>query len=379
MKSLYRKTVMIVLLSMLAGHAYSQGVYVKDKNNTIDLYKNSELTSMSFTDDNQAFVIKLRDNNEKSYAKGTIDLINTFEYGESISVIEIKTGNADNITENSASICGNCINTRHASMPIGLIFDTTTNLTDNSPYRKVNTTGNTYDVELTGLSDATTYYYQAYTYFNGRYYKGEIKSFTTEKESSYLSCPDDHHPHLIDLGLPSGTKWACCNVGASNPEGYGNYYAWGETHPKSVYIWETYQYGYYNYDGDSSHMVNIGSDIAGTDYDAATVNWGAPWCMPSLEQCKELINNCTFSWTTQNGVYGRKLTGKNSGTIFLPAAGRRWDSSLESEGSGGNYWSSSFNENPLRAYYLWFGIRGLMYTDYIARSFGHTVRPVRSH
>lgn len=191
------------------------------------------------------------------------------------------------------------------------------------------------------------------------------------------SCPDNNHPHMIDLGLPSGTKWACCNVGATTPEGYGNYYAWGETQPKSEYNWDTYQYGYYNGDGDYSHLVNIGSDIAGTSYDAATVNWGAPWRMPSLTQIQELLNKCSSEWTTQNGVSGRKFTGPNGGSIFLPAAGGRWGSGLYGAGASGGYWSSSLDESdPGYACGLGF------YSGYAGwgsnyRGSGLSVRPVR--
>ncbi len=196
-------------------------------------------------------------------------------------------------------------------------------------------------------------------------------------EKGETTCPDANHPHMIDLGLPSGTKWACCNVGASTPEGYGNYYAWGETQPKSVYNWDTYQYGYYNYDGDYSHLVNIGSDIAGTQYDAATANWGSPWRMPSWTQIKELLNNCTSVWTTQNGVNGRKFTGPNGGTIFLPHAGYRWNGGLGYY--GGNYWSSTLLERgPEVAYYLYFDT-GNAEWDYYGgnREYGRSVRPVR--
>ena len=197
--------------------------------------------------------------------------------------------------------------------------------------------------------------------------------------SSYTSCPDGNHPHIIDLGLPSGTKWACCNVGASAPEGYGNHYAWGETQAKSVYNWDTYQYGYYNSDYDYSHLVNIGSDIAGTAYDAATVNWGAPWRMPSLTQIKELLSNCTSVWTTQNGVNGRKFTGPNGGTIFLPAAGTRWSGELYDVGSLGYYRSSALYEgNPSGAYGLLFNSGGASWGNIgDDRGDGHSVRPVR--
>jgi len=107
--------------------------------------------------------------------------------------------------------------------------------------------------------------------------------------TSNLSCPDDNHPHMIDLGLSSGTKWACCNVGANKPEGNGDYYAWGETQTKSKYNWSTYTHC----DGSEENCHNIGSDIAGTRYDVAHVKWGGSWVMPSRDQIKELKDNCT--------------------------------------------------------------------------------------
>jgi hypothetical protein len=199
-----------------------------------------------------------------------------------------------------------------------------------------------------------------------------------ESNVSYKECPDDNHPHLIDLGLPSGTLWACCNIGASKPEDYGNYYAWGETQPKEVYNWDTYQYGYYNGNSDYSHLVNIGSDIAGTQYDAATANWGAPWCMPSREQRDELYN-CTSVWTTENGVDGLKFTGPNGGTLFLPAAGGRGDDRWDTPGSTGYYWSSTLLESfPNGAWNLHFNSGGVWQNTHY-RSHGESVRPVRKN
>jgi hypothetical protein len=190
-------------------------------------------------------------------------------------------------------------------------------------------------------------------------------------------CPDNNHPHMIDLGLPSGTKWACCNVGATTPEGYGDYFAWGETQPKEVYNWDTYQYGYYNYDGDYSHLVDIGSDIAGTQYDAATANWGAPWRLPTLAQRQELRNNCTSEWTTQNGINGRTFTGPNGGTIFLPAAGCRYNSSIDYDGSSGLYWSSALCESsPVDAYILCYFDSGDVIWSNSGRISGQSIRPV---
>lgn len=224
--------------------------------------------------------------------------------------------------------------------------------------------------------------------------KDESENPVNEGKSGELStntkCPDSNHPHMIDLGLPSGTLWACCNVGASKPEEYGSYYAWGETKTKSVYIWPTYSYWYDSdgdYQRDRNEFTNIGIDIAGTSYDAATANWGAPWRMPTLAQIQELLDNTTSKWTTQNGVYGRKFTGRNGGFVFLPTAGYRWNDYLDNEGSYGYYWSSSLGErDPVYpwengldyAYFLGF-YSGDAYWACTDRCSGYSVRPVHKN
>lgn len=144
------------------------------------------------------------------------------------------------------------------------------------------------------------------------------------------SCPNDHHPHLIDLGLPSGTKWACCNLDDTTPEGYGGYYRWGETSPLALGEMPI-DYPYNSLD----------LNISGTQYDAATASWGAPWQMPTKEQIQELLDNSTNTWAVQDGVNGRKFTGTNGGTLFLPAAGSVWNGGLGGVGSNGSYWSST--------------------------------------
>ena len=133
-------------------------------------------------------------------------------------------------------------------------------------------------------------------------------------------CPDENHPHAIDLGLPSGTKWACCNVGASSPEAYGNYYAWGETEEKDTYDWSSYAHC----DGSQITCHDLGNDIRGTQYDMAQILWGDTWLLPTQEHIEELLNNCTHEWTMMNGVKGVKFTSKTNGSsIFLPAAGKQ--------------------------------------------------------
>ena len=192
-------------------------------------------------------------------------------------------------------------------------------------------------------------------------------------ERSYLDCPDDNHPHMIDLGLSSGTKWACCNVGATTPEGYGGYFAWGETEEKEVYNWSSY----IHCDGVIDSCHDLGNDIAGTQYDVAHVKWGGTWVMPTLDQIDELLNNSTSIWTSQNGVIGRTFTSKNNGgKIFLPAAGRRIDNKLLDVGSNGGYWSSTQGSLYTNgAYELYF------YSNYVNRSdpyrhLGLSIRPV---
>ena len=176
--------------------------------------------------------------------------------------------------------------------------------------------------------------------------------------------------------MPSGTKWACCNVdddhSNQSPTNYGSYYAWGELKGKDYSDWSTY----IHCDGSEETCHDIGSDIAGTQYDVAHVKWGGSWVMPSKEQQDELHNNCTYEWTTVNGVIGGKFTGKNGGSIFLPAAGYRAGSDLYDAGSLGNFWlSTQYPSYSNNAYYLGFasGSMGWGYTD---RYYGVTVRPV---
>ena len=184
----------------------------------------------------------------------------------------------------------------------------------------------------------------------------------------------------IDLGL--SVKWASCNVGATAPEEYGGYYAWGETEEKSDYYWETYKYC----NGSSTSMtkyctsssygtVDNKTTLEPTD-DVATVNWGGSWRMPTIEEQEELISKCTWQWTTLNGVNGYRVTGPNGNSIFLPAAGYRYGTEANGQGSGG-YWSGSLlSYNSDGAYGLGFSSGGYGWSYGDPRYYGHTVRPV---
>ena len=187
----------------------------------------------------------------------------------------------------------------------------------------------------------------------------------------------------IDLGLPSGTKWATTNVGASTPEGYGNYYAWGETEPKDYYSWSTYKWCNGSYDNltkyctDSNYGKVDNKIVLDLEDDAAHANWGGAWRMPTLEEQQELLNNCTWTWTKVNGVNGYTVTGPNGNSIFLPAAGCRYDSDLDDAGSYGYYWSSSLVTyyGSYRACYLGFFSSDGRSSDG-GRYRGQSVRPV---
>lgn len=238
---------------------------------------------------------------------------------------------------------------------------------------------------MTGLEDNTTYYVKAYAKMYDYVVYGEQRSFKTEEDDEVCDPDGEIGGHgYVDLGLPSGKKWATCNVGASSPEGYGNYYAWGETSPKAEYDWDTYLHSN-DIDGDGwcdDGEATINSDISGNpQYDAATANWGGSWRMPTKDEMQELVDHCEWEWTQVNGVNGAKVIGPNGSCIFLPAAGGRSGSSLGGEGYGGVYWSSTpydvNDDNYLgSAYDLYFydGREGVNWGYF--RVFGFTVRPI---
>ena len=200
----------------------------------------------------------------------------------------------------------------------------------------------------------------------------------------------------VDLGL--SVKWATCNVGATKPEEYGDYYAWGETEPKTDYNWLTYKF---RVRGDSEENVKFHKYCTLKKYcgesgfpdnkmeleladDVARANWGDSWRMPTRSEWKELLDNCTWTWTNNyngTGVVGMIVTSKKSGytdnSIFLPAAGGRYGTSPYFAGYDGNYWSSFlFTDVPSNAYYVSFYSGGIYRAWVSDRYLGHSVRPV---
>ncbi len=186
----------------------------------------------------------------------------------------------------------------------------------------------------------------------------------------------------VDLGLPSGTLWATTNVGANTPEAYGSYFAWGEITTKDYYSWDNYKwcngsfYKLTKYNTDSYYGTVDGITTLEMADDAARVNWGGAWRTPTYDEMQELKDNCTSEWIVQNGVNGRKFTGHNGSSIFLPAAGYYDEGNLRSTESCGYYVSSSLgNGCPSYSFYLDFFSRDVsMRQDH--RLYGRQVRPV---
>ena len=190
----------------------------------------------------------------------------------------------------------------------------------------------------------------------------------------------------VDLGLPSGTLWATCNVGANAPEQYGDYFAWGETIPKDVFSWENYKWcngtpttqtkyctdNVYGYEGFTDGKVELESAD-----DAASAHFHGGH-MPSYEQIVELYEKCTLQLTQRNGVNGLLVMGPNGNTLFLPAAGYRAGDKQYSVGSAGHYWSNTlYSRLPYRACRMYFNTSNFLDTGGSERYYGFTVRAVR--
>lgn len=234
-----------------------------------------------------------------------------------------------------------------------------------------------YSTSVDDLKTSTKYYYRAYTYAGDELTYSDVQSFTTAAAKI---------GNAIDLGL--SVKWADLNVGAISPEDYGDYFAWGETEPKEKYNSDNYKHC-----GESLHHLKKycthttfgivdNKTILDLYDDAAHVKWGSDWRMPTSSEFGELCTKCIWTWTTQAGSNGFKVTGPNGNSIFLPAAGERYDSDPIKAGSEGNYWASSLASppgglSPDRARGLnFFKEHHVDFSNGFWRTNGYSVRPV---
>ena len=208
-------------------------------------------------------------------------------------------------------------------------------------------------------------------------YYGDIKSFTVTKKDikliEYSACPNEAHPHMIDLGLPSGTLWSCCNLGASSPKEDGDYYAWGEVETKDYF-------GEYNYLYKSSSSYwnkykNIGSNISGTEYDAAAAH-NSGRRMPTSQAFGELVTYCQRTRISSNGIIGYQFTGPSGNSIFLPLTGGKKGGGIE---VGARYWSSTgTGDNAITLHFecLIIDLQSIDTTSSFDRAYGCPIRPV---
>ena len=236
-----------------------------------------------------------------------------------------------------------------------------------------------YSFSICCLDAGTTYYYRAYVKVNDTVYYGEVCSETT-----YGKKPKNINGHkFVDLGLPSGLLWATCNVGAATAADDGNYYAWGETEPKSYYGSSTYKYGT-SYNNPTEYNSSDGKTTLDKEDDAAYVNWGSSCRIPTNDEFGELLNssNCTWTWTRKTTSSGSSVNGyqvtsvKNGNSIFLPASGYR-DIRLNYHGMYGCYWSSTLHSSISNGvYYLLLRTSYNPSYDCCNRYRGQSVRPV---
>lgn len=304
--------------------------------------------------------------------------------GNNSNDVRVTTYTPQDITSMTAKCGGDVIVTQGLSLTeLGVCWNMEQNPTVDNAHLSTTVWNEPFVCTITNLEPDTKYYVRAYALRGLEYYYGDEKSFTTEA-SGGVGVFNGHE--YVDLGLPSGTLWATCNVGADKPEDYGDYYAWGETQTKEIYKWDTYKYGNgrinqltkycnnpeFGYNGFTDNLT-----ILLPEDDVATANWGSGWCMPTADQWRELRDKTEHIWTVQNGVYGRLFTANNGNSLFLPAAGL-WTSELGSMGSYGSCWSKSlYTDQPYGAYFFYYNSDDYSLT-YTSRYVGRSIRPVRS-
>ena len=344
-------------------HAYGYGAYYVD-------FTNSEFCPELYVGRFWRFSVRL--------ARVAVPVPPTPPVAELPTVI---TAEVSGITANSAVCGGEVVNDGGAEVfKRGICWSTNANPTLNDSHVAVGTGIGAFAATVSGLNESTTYHIRAYAINE----KGTAYGLDKEFKTLIGGGGSDDHEY-VDLGLPSGTLWATCNVGANSPEEYGDYFAWGETLPKDTYNWSTYQYcnGDYNqltkycygsvcgYNGFTDDLT-----VLLPEDDAATANWGEDWRMPFEDEWKELYNNTMSTWTTQNGVNGLRFTASNGNSLFLPASGRRWEDELGYVGSAGRYWSSVLGwDYPVNAWSFASDYWDMFFDN---RNYGLSVRPVRS-
>lgn len=190
-------------------------------------------------------------------------------------------------------------------------------------------------------------------------------SFTANAEISEASGSSAGHDY-VDLGLPSGLKWARCSYGASSPTGAGEYISWGEMNGKS----------FYNESNSKTYEKRIGSISADPTYDVVAVNWGGDWRIPTSDEMRELVWECQWEWTREDGKPGYKVTGPNGNSVFFPAIGYRSGPNVVHDNDAGYFWTGSPIDDLLAYADCLFFIKNNFGVDAGHRYRGFNIRPV---
>ena len=276
--------------------------------------------------------------------------------GNNDNDVRVTTYTPQDITGMTAKCGGDVIVTQGLSLSeLGICWSKEMNPTANHNCLSTTIWNEPFVCTITGLIPNTKYYVRAYVLRGLEYYYGEEMSFVTDSNGGGSL----HNGHdFVDLGLPSGLLWATCNVGATSPEDYGDYFAWGEIEPKNYYNWYNYKWRVnegagqeFNFNfikycnapecGYNGFTDNL-TELLPTD-DAAAVNWGGDWRMPTMTEWEELFQNTTHVWKTQNGVRGYLFTTGKGSSLFLPAAGSCCFNEFYEVGECGKYWSNSID------------------------------------
>lgn len=255
------------------------------------------------------------------------------------------------------------------SPEVGICYsDEKTVPTYNDFKKELGSTMQDYSFTIMNVTSGTTYYYRTYVKLLDEVYYSAVNSITTMGEKPQDKVINGHK--FKDLGLPSGLLWAETNVGASSATDDGDYFAWGETSPKTSYYWSNYKWGD---DEMTKYNSSDGKTTLDAADDAATVNWGAPCRMPDSSDFQELSSKCDWSWQGNGYI----VTGPNGNSIFLPASGYRSHDDLYDHGSNGSYWSRTlYSSYTYYARILYFYSGGIGPSSSLNRYGGFSVRAV---
>jgi len=309
-------------------------------------------------------------NGVRSY--GEVKSFTTRDFTATVTTLE-----ATDITEFRSSIRGSLSvsSTEDLNKSVWFLYSSTATTIDalktDGTKITASLSNGSFSYNLSSLAYNTTYYYVAVAKVHDKEFYGEVKTFTTDLL------------HAIDMGTVvngKSIKWASANIGARSPQSFGKYYSWGETETKYSYSWSTYKWC----DGSSDSLKKYNNDISkGTvdnkteldpEDDVAHVELGGNWRMPTDAEWTALLTQCTWTWTTQNGVFGRLVVASNGNSLFLPAASSQCDTHVIS--TSGSYWSSSLDtDNPYCAWSLNF-FSGNVYRESNNRCYGFSIRPV---